>query len=150
MLSSSQFQQGVIVRFLAVVLFMSFLAGCTSVYKQDGVSSLPSSKMAVIDVPPCKLFSQCIFIQEIDGKWRGVGSITRYELLPGVRTLKLVFVAPGKRGEDGIIVRFDAQPGKRYAIEGNVSDSNMTWRPEVVNAVTREVVSRNVGVAAVY
>lgn len=137
-------------RSFVLAFIVLLLSGCATVYKQSGVSSLPSSDIAVVDVDPCGIGDSCIFFQEIDGKWRGVGSITRYELVPGERVLKVVFVAPGFRGNDGILVKFNARPGGHYLVRGNVDESRRSWSPEIVDAQTHKVVSEKVGAGAVY
>lgn len=135
---------------IILVLVVLLLPGCATVYKQAGVSSLPSSEVAVVDVAPCEIGDSCIFFQEIDGKWRGVGSITHYELLPGTRVLKVVFVAPGLRGNGGILVKFNARPGGHYFVRGNVDEARRSWSPEIIDAQTGKVVSEKVAVKAVY
>ncbi len=105
--------------------------------------------MAVIEAEPCK-DNQCLLVQEIDGKWRGPGWIKRYELVPGARRLKLVFMAPGLRGENAVLVEFEAKAGRTYLIRTSADYAGMKWRPEVFDAETREVVSRYVGTAPTY
>ncbi len=89
-------------------------------------------------------------IQEIDGKWRGIGWFKRYELLPGTRQLKFVLMAPGVYSKDAILVEFDAQPGRTYAIRENANYRAMKWNPEVVDVATQQVVSKQVGTAFRY
>lgn len=125
------------------------LVGCVSVYRQHGVTSSDPSKIAVIEDEPCKGM-QCLVIQEIDGKWRGIGWIKRYELLPGTRTLKFFFEAGGVQGKRAILVQFDAKAGRTYVIAHNANYGTMQWRPEVVDLATHEVVSTQVGTAFAY
>jgi hypothetical protein len=122
------------------VLWSLLLVGCASVYRQAGVASSDASQIAVITAEPCSNH-QCLIIQEIDGKWRGIGWFKRYELLPGLKTLELTFMAPGISAKQVALVAFDAQAGQTYFIRENVNYSAMQWNPEVVNSATREVVS---------
>lgn len=136
-------------RNFAVSLALVQLVGCATVYRQEGVPSSDPSRIAVIEAEPCKNH-QCLLVQEIDGKWRGPGWIQRYELVPGKRTLKLVFMAPGVHGKRALLVEFEAQAGRTYVIRENANFAAMQWNPEVVDTGTQEVVSRQVGTAFAY
>lgn len=128
-------------------LLSLLLVGCASVYRQAGVTSSDASQIAVITAEPCPNH-QCLIIQEIDGKSRGVGWFKRYELLPGTRRLELTLMAPGVFSRQAVLVEFDAQAGQTYFIRENANYSSMQWNPEVVNVATRQVVSKQVGTAS--
>lgn len=134
---------------IVAALVSLLLVGCASVYRQDGIASFDTSKIAVIESSPCKN-DQCLIIQEIDGKWRGPGWFKRYELLPGTRKLKLVYVAPGTRGKNAVLIEFNAQPGGTYVVRENANYSTMKWNPEIVDVATQQVVSKQVGTASTY
>jgi hypothetical protein len=138
-----------IVRAIIAALPLLLLIGCASVYRQHGVISSDPSKIAVIEDEPCRN-NQCLVIQEIDGKWRGVGWIKRYELVPGTRTLKFVFKAGGAHGQTAILVQFEAKAGRTYVTKHNANYGEMKWKPEVVDVATQEVVSTQVGTAFAY
>jgi hypothetical protein len=88
----------VVVKNLILVLVVLLLSGCAAVYKQAGISSLPSSEVAVVDVDPCGIGDSCIFFQEIDGKWRGVGSINRRAVQRLIScSITMLMVSPSKR-----------------------------------------------------
>lgn len=136
-------------RVLAVAVPSLLLIGCTTVYRQGGIQSSDPAQIAVIEAEPCKN-NQCLLVQEIDGKWRGPGWIKRYELLPGTRKLKLVFMAPGVQGQKAILVEFDARAGSTYVIREDANYATMKWNPTVVDVSTQEVVSKQVGTAFAY
>jgi hypothetical protein len=139
-----------IARAIIAALPLLLLIGCASTYRQHGVTSSDPSKIAVIEDEPCKNM-QCLVIQEIDGKWRGVGWIKRYELVPGTRTFKFVFVAGNRvHGQNAILVQFEAKAGRSYVIRHNANFAAMKWKPEVVDVATHEVVSTEVGTALAY
>jgi hypothetical protein len=148
-ISPLHLREGQFMKIIFVALVSLLCAGCASVYRQDGTSSSDPSKIAVIEADPCK-DNQCLIVQEIDGKWRGPGWIKRYELLPGTRRLKLLFMAPGVRGRSAVLVEFNAQPGETYIIRENTNYSNMKWRPEVVDVANQQVVSKLIGTAIAY
>lgn len=124
------------------------IAGCASgpIYRQHGVTSDNPAEIALIKMDPCP-HSQCLIIVDIDGKSRGPGWFSQYELLPGERTLKLKFMAPGIHGARAILVKFDAQPGVTYEVRGNVDYVAKHWNPEIVDAKTGQVVSHQIGTA---
>ena len=134
---------------LLSLISLVFLVGCASTYRQAGVEQLNPSSMAVIEAEPCEKL-KCLMLQEIDGKWRGVGWFKRYELNPGLRTIKFVYHAPYIRGKTGIVVEFLAEAGHTYGVRANADHNNMTWRPEVFDKATQEVVSRKVGTEFAY
>jgi hypothetical protein len=134
---------------LVMAICSLLLVGCASVYRQEAVRSLDPSQIAVIEMDLCKN-SQCLIVQEVDGKWRGFGWIERYELLPGVRRLKLIFVAPGVHGSNAILVEFDAQAGRTYTIRENADYAARKWNPVVVDVRSQAVVSKQVGTAFAY
>ncbi len=134
---------------LFLFLFAVLIGGCATTYRQDGLQSSDPSDIAVVEVPPCKN-AQCLMIQEVDGKWRGMGMIDRFELMPGRRTLKLVFMAPGVISKNGLLVEFDAMPGRVYTLSTNQNYQTMEWNPELIDATSGVRVGRVVGTAMVY
>ena len=133
----------------SLVLAMAiFVTGC-STYRQPGVDSLAKQDIAVIETDPCEGF-RCLAIQEIDGKWRGVGWIKRYELAPGLRNIKFIYNAPGIVSQGAIVVEFIAEPGHTYGIRANAHHGQMTWAPEVFDKSSQLVVSKFVRKAFAY
>ena len=124
------------------------LTGCASVYRQTGVESAGAS-VAVIEAEPCEGMS-CLTLQEIDGKFRGVGWFKRYELLPGKRVIKFIFNSPGVASQSGVLVEFEALAGHTYGIHSNANRKNMTWAPEVYDKSNGAVVSKRTGTAPAY
>jgi hypothetical protein len=132
------------------ILFLtSLLSGCASTYRQNGLDATESSKIAVIESPPCESF-QCILIQEVDGKWRGIGWIQRYELIPGKRTLKISFNSPGVRSATALLVEFSAAAGHTYTVRTNQNYSTMKWEPQIIDKNTKEVASKIIGSSIAY
>jgi hypothetical protein len=132
-------------KFLA--LSIALLISACAVHKQDGITSSDDSKIAIINFEPCKNM-QCLIVKEVDGKWPGVGWITRYELLPGTRRLTLIFAAGRTHSKSEIIIEFDARAGSTYGLRSNADFSTLKWSPDVVDIATGRVVSRQVGTTA--
>lgn len=124
------------------------LGGCAATYRQDGLNA-QSTQMAIIEDEPCQ-GANCLVIQEIDGKFRGVGLFKRYELMPGKRTLKILYQAPGVTSQGALLVEFEAGAGYRYGIRANASSSAMRWAPEVYDRASGQTVSRIVGTTGAY
>lgn len=132
---------------LMVVIGLS-LQACSTVYRQAGLDRAPRSEVAVIEVASCG--DNCPVIQEIDGKWRGVGTFKEYEIKPGVRNVKFIYMDAGYSGSRGLIVSFDAKRGAVYGVRANADRSRMMWNPEIVDTSTGQVVSTLVGSAIAY
>lgn len=130
-----------------VVIGLS-LQACSTVYRQAGLDSAPRSEVAVIEVASCG--DHCPIIREIDGKWRGVGTFKEYEIKPGVRNIKFIYMDPTSSGSRGLIVSFDAKRGAVYGVRANADHSRQVWNPEIVDKSTREVVSTLVGSGIAY
>ena len=130
-------------------MFLILLGGCATTYQQEGSELVELSEVSIIDTNACEQHG-CPIIQEVDDKWRGIGKVNRYELIPGVRKLRLIFMANGVTASRAFVVKFRALPGRTYTMRSNVNYSTMTWNPEVLDAMTQEVVSTRIGFALAY
>jgi hypothetical protein len=124
------------------------LQGCSTVYRQAGLEKVSRSEVAVIEVASCG--DECPIIQEIDGAWRGMGLFKEYEVKPGTRTVKFIYVKGGLSGTHGLIVSFDAKQGEVYGVRANADHSLKKWRPEIIDKATGGVVSSFVGTGFAY
>lgn len=73
-----------------------------------------------------------------------------YEIAPGIRTVKFIYVQGFIHGKTGIIIQLDAKKGETYGIRANADFSSMTWRPEIYSISTGQVVSKQIGVGFAY
>jgi|GEM_PF-7012601 len=134
---------------IVIILFsILLLSACSSKYRQPELGYLPRSEYAVINVESCD--NDCPIIQEIDGKWRGVGMFKEYEIAPGTRTIKFIYVQGFIQAQTGIIVQLEAKKGEVYGIRANADHSSMTWKPEIYNKSTGQLVSKQIGVGFAY
>ncbi|PKO46435.1 MAG: hypothetical protein CVU31_09955 [Betaproteobacteria bacterium HGW-Betaproteobacteria-4] len=136
-------------KIIGLCLSLSLVAGCSTTYKQDGTDLIEDSRSAIIDTSSCEK-NQCPVIQEVDDKWRGLGQFKLYKLMPGIRKLRLIFVANGVTAKRAFLVEFRAEPGRTYVMRANADFEAMTWNPEVLDASTKEVVSKHTGFAWAY
>lgn len=129
---------------LILSLFLILLGGCANTYRQEGSELVEPSEISIVDTNACQQHG-CPIIQEVDDKWRGTGTFKRYELMPGVRKLRLIYMANGVTASRAFVVKFRALPGRAYTMRSNVNFSTITWNPEVLDAITQEVVSKQMG-----
>jgi hypothetical protein len=122
----------------------TLLASCTTVYRGfDGPQV--DSNIAIVEVG--SVWSNDANIVEVDGKFRGLGFIHRYELLPGERQLTVEFSNALYKAEN-IVTYFQAEAGKKYSIEaesvigkGVAYGAAGRWRVVIRDASTREEVN---------
>jgi len=124
------------------------LSGCASTYRQPGTDA-QGTGIAVIEDEPCE-GNNCLILQEIDGKFRGIGWFKRYELMPGKRIIKFIFKAPGVSSQGAVLVEFNAEAGHTYGVRANASSTAMRWSPVVFDKNSGQVVSKPIGAAASY
>jgi|SRR5277367_5415153 len=130
------------------IICMTVLAGCARTYEGPGVENLPPSSLAVIDIDLPLDDPQLPILQEVDGKWRGVGILRRYELVPGPHTISFIYAYWFKRSTIAIVDSFRAEAGHTYHIRANADAQRMIWKPEIIDTATGAVVSTQVGTTA--
>ena len=121
------------------VVFLAFLlVGCaaTSVYKSP---DLPQGGPGAIAVLEHEHFGGAkFFITHIDGRSRGIGWFSRFELTPGRRSVT-AGINSGSFSGAGITRYFDAEPGKTYTFAVQDDPKAMRWSFSIVekNSGTR-------------
>ena len=135
-------------KILFVFVVGLLLQACSTLYRQAGLEGVPRSEVAVIELMSCG--DECPIIQEIDGAWRGIGSFKEYEIKPGARNVKFIYMKGYFRGIKGLVVSFDAKQGAVYSVRANADHSLMRWYPEIIDKATGEIVSRLVGSGVAY
>ena len=128
-----------------LLVSMSASAG---VYRQRDIQSRDPANIAIIEDKPCR-DSQCLIIIKIDGRRRGIGWFTRYELKPGIRTIEFSFAGKDTRraasiisSTSNVLVEFEAKAGSIYLIRAILDQDNMKWRPEIIEKASGEVIGR--------
>ena len=122
-------------RFGAVALFVSILlavSACSNVYRMQGIESSSISEIAVLEeLPNTREF---VGVNEVDGKFRGLGLIDRYELIPGDRTLTVRLVK-GLASAAPLKLKFTAVAGETYQLKyeiRRVSETTGTWSAWII------------------
>lgn len=95
------------------------------------------ANIAVLEVKDKQLHK--FFITEVDGRFRGIGLIERYELTPGIRSIKAE-VNPTYWGGNSITRTFNAQAGKEYFFVINDDIENKKWGFSIIEKTTGEKV----------
>jgi hypothetical protein len=139
-------------KLVVVALSLLLLTQCASTYHQPGVENIPPSEVAVINLDTACRDDDCLYIWEVDGKWRGIGQVKQYELKPGPHTITFQYVTRFSVGDDAIIVSFTAEPGHLYWARSNPNGygRDRTWSPEIFDHATGTVVSKIVGTQRPY
>ena len=102
-------------RLLVSCLLLFMVSGCTTVYTQNK-SGLPTNSIAVL-IHTKSQSGTGLIIEQVDGRWRGVGLIKRYELLPGEHSLTVTYSSKGWSSAGKLLIRFNAVAGKTYVIK---------------------------------
>lgn len=125
---------------IAIFVLFPILAGtgCTAARQYDGPAR-PSSDVSIL------IRQQGGWIHTIDGKWRGIGNLKRYEFLPGTHTLKVYYGPVGtfEHAEDYLTMSVDLKPGRTYDLIFTADEAKEKWNAFVIDALTGEMVSRD-------
>jgi hypothetical protein len=123
---------------LVVCCLLPFiLIGCASVYTQNS-GGLPIDAIAVLEHNWSESGGGLI-VQRVDDKWRGLGAIQRYELLPGEHTLTVAYFDGAFMGTGKLLVKFNAESGKTYSLK-ELSEG-LRWSAAVVDKESGAIVS---------
>lgn len=127
------------VRAFLLVLLAS-LAGCSSTYKSPGVAEIPVQEVAILKHQD--RLKEGVLIEAVDGKWRGMGAISEYQLIPGIHsiTVKLNLIMITSAPE---VLWFDAKPRGRYILKSHiVRGEKMDWHFWIEEQDSGKVVSQ--------
>jgi len=118
---------------VATLLISMGLAACASTYSSKGAETLPADRIGILrhDYP----FDSGYVIQEIDGRWRGVGVKTAYRLTPGIHSLGVIPHVPSFRGVKQVRW-FEVKPGREYAVESAVDTDAVKWQFWIIDRAT--------------
>src|SRR5439155_1470004 len=99
---------------LAVGLLL-LVAACAGTRQYEGPERVPS-EIAVLNTPRFHTpFDAVAYLQEIDGRSRGIGLVYRYEFLPGLH-LRVAYVQTTTTG-DPVCLEFEATSGHSYVLK---------------------------------
>lgn len=123
------------VKHLILIIFLTLVAGCASVYRGYEGEPRNAKELAIVDVTGVA----GVNIFAVDGKDRGIGLINVYELLPGKHSLLVNYHSNGREGN--ITVWFDAVAGEKYTIQAKVNAIQTSWSALVINVRTQKTVN---------
>lgn len=125
-------------RFVLVALVI-FVCGCSSVKTYDGPER-PRSNIAILE-----RFSPAV-INNIDGKFRGIGDLDTHEFLPGPHVLKVHFVKGDRSGlhysPDPVTLSFTAEAGASYKLIAKADEEMKRWIAVITEENTGNIVSK--------
>lgn len=133
-------------RIFLVAVSMFCVVGCSSVKTYDGPSK-PRGEIAFLKKSP----DSPAVINNIDGKFRGIGNLDSHEFLPGPHVLKIHFVSAVAGtmyySTDPVILSFNAAPGATYQLEARADSTMKKWIAWIKEEASGSVVSRIVPAA---
>ena len=97
---------------LICVVSMSVLAGCMT-YTDQRAKTVARTRIAVLEQP----FTTDAFVTKVNGKSRGIGLFTRFELPPGRNTIVMAGNKKAGNYVDDAEVAFNAEEGKTYVVK---------------------------------
>jgi hypothetical protein len=124
-------------RKLLLYMLPFILLGCATVYKQ-GTDGLPPDTIAVLEHQKATS-GPGLIIEQVDGKWRGIGRFERYELAAGEHTLTVAYFDGFLMGTSKLLVTFTAVGGKTYTLKG--SSEGWKWSAAVAEKESGTIVS---------
>ncbi|WP_124458614.1 hypothetical protein [Variovorax sp. KBW07] len=129
------------IRSITVFAMVAVVAsGCTSVRQYEG----PERAASEVSVLRLQRGSGAV-INEIDGRFRGIGALDRHEFLPGRHTLAVQFMsaATGFLRFSSVPVRlaFDAKAGRDYVLITRTTPGQTAWTAWIVDVLTDEIVA---------
>jgi len=124
-----------------VALLAIAVSACTSVRQYEGpVRS--ASEIAVLT----KRKGSGAVINDIDGKFRGIGDLDRHEFLPGSHTLLIHFMSAAtgtmRYSPEPQRLTFDAKPGGTYILITRTDPGERQWTAWIEDTSTNQVVSK--------
>jgi len=114
-------------------------AGCSSTKQYDGPEK-PSSSVSIL------IRHEGGWIHTIDGKWRGIGDLKRYDFLPGEHTLKVYYGPVGSfvHAADYLTLTVNLKPGRTYDLVFTADLAKKKWNAFVIDALSGEMASQQV------
>ena len=108
----------------SVSLAALLLSGCATTYVAGDVSHAGSGQFGTLehDDP----VHGGIVIEQIDGKWRGLGIIKSYQLSPGEHSLGVRVNLPFYSSKR-VVRWFNVKAGERYSIEAATDEAAHRW-----------------------
>jgi len=114
-----------------VVLIPLLLAGCASTYRDPRTQGLASHQFAILE--EYHDLSSRVYVAKVNGGNRGIGSFTRYELLPGRNTLLVTGNSHSGMHPDPKELAFLAEAGRVYRLKYETSRSASLLKPGTWN-----------------
>lgn len=140
-------------RFAPILLLVStmvVLAGCASTYRDPRSVGLSTAQMAILE--ESHDWDSTVYISEVNGRSRGTGIFTRYELPPGRNTVLVTGNSHAGMYPNPTELAFVAEAGRVYQLKyetsrrasllkpGTWNDGPGKWRAWIVEKVSGKAV----------
>ena len=125
---------------LFFILTVIIFSGCSTIYRGYEGMPLSADKIAILEHP--NAMHSPFILEDVDGKWRGMGVIERYELLPGEHSITCTLHNPFLTSAK-ITIFFKAEANKTYIAHAKVGNSR--WAMLIIEKATQKVVSYTKG-----
>lgn len=110
-----------------VSLTALLLSGCATTYRDPRSIGLPATKIAILEQP--FTMDDFVYISEVNGKSRGTGLFTRFELPPGRNSVLVVGNTHGGMYENPSLLVFIAEAGGVYVMKYDSGPRAHLWKP---------------------
>ncbi len=111
------------------------LAACASVYSSRGADGLPAAQLGILQHDYA--YDSGIVVEQVDGRWRGVGVIKTYRLTPGVHSLGVRANVPSHHSLRQVRW-FEVKPGRVYTIQAATDPNGGRWAFWIIDRATGE------------
>jgi hypothetical protein len=125
-----------------ILLLIISLSACASVYRSSDLKSIDNKKIVIIETKEKSLINN-FFIYTIDEQRLGFGIFHRYELAPGVHSIRAICNV-GRYCEKSLVKKFNGIAGRKYKIiyiEKWMGPTQGIWTFNIIDTDTNQDVS---------
>jgi hypothetical protein len=122
-----------------MVTLSVLFGGCASVMREEGVEELAASEIAVLEIGAETIEGAKLKVTHVDGKYGGIGSISKCELKAGEHTVKVTLDA---RSPIQTTLQFVAEKGATYILAHKIDSGYRSWSISIANKTDGKVVSQ--------
>lgn len=126
--------------FLVMVIGLS---GCAMTYSMQGAKEVADDDVAIL-VTTVSSWSPYVYVSDIDGVSRGMGSFKTYRLLPGERHVTVHGNSHAGFYTDPKVVVFVAERGHRYELVVSDRQQGPYWTAGIADTATGERVDTRI------
>ena len=130
-------------RAIFLLVFGIVISGCASTYSMQGAKEVPDEEVAIL-VTTVSSWSPYVFVSDIDGVSRGIGSFRTYRLLPGERHVTVHGNSHSGFYTDPKVIVFVAERGHHYELVVTDREFGPYWTAGITDTATSERVDTRI------